>query len=87
MPLTRQYGWKKWNNISTLNYIWELFTWTNNNGSGGSGIKNVIEGGQLGTCSKNPFVTGLIKNLSFWVISLSSGKRVYYETTFQRLKN
>ena len=57
-----------------LNYMWEPFTWTKRDGSGGSGIKNVIQGGQLGTCFKMPFVTTLIDTLTFWIISLSSGK-------------
>ena len=28
-----------------LNYKWEIFTWTKSDGSGGSGIKNAIQGG------------------------------------------
>ena len=56
-----------------LNYTWEIFTWTKRNGSG---IKNVIQGGQLGTCYQNLFVTALIRNITFWVVSLSSRKQV-----------
>ena len=62
--------------MMTLKYMWDLFTWTKRYGNGGSGIRNVIQGGQLGTCSQNPFVTALIGNLTFWVVSLSLGKWV-----------
>jgi len=57
-----------------LNYMWEPFTWTKRDGSGGSGTKNFIQGGQLETCSKMPFVTSLIVNLNFWFVLLSLGK-------------
>jgi len=53
MALTQRHGCHKWNNIFSikisikmkLNYKWEIFTWTKSDGSGGSGIKNAIQGG------------------------------------------
>lgn len=59
-----------------LNYMWQPLPWTKRDGSGGSGITNVIHGCQLGTCFQIPYLTTLIRNLTFRVVSLSSGKQV-----------
>lgn len=83
MARTWWYGWHKWNNISTLaifwkmklNYMSELFTCIKRDDSCGSGIKDSTQGSQLGTCSQNPFVTALIRNLTFWVISLAQANK------------
>lgn len=56
-----------------LNYMWEHFTWTKRDVSG---IKNVIQGEQLGTSSQKPYVIALTEHLIFWVVSLSSGKQL-----------
>lgn len=82
--LTQQCGWHKWNNIfnsiiywmTKANYMWELFTWTNNVGSGGNDIKNLTEESQLGIRFLNPFVPILKGTLTFCVTSQSSNKIV-----------
>lgn len=48
-----------------LNYMWERFTSTKRDESGGSGIKNVTQGEKLGICSQNPYVIALTENLFF----------------------